>query len=1395
MERVEMWRLLALCGCMGSIVFLIAAAAVFCKMKVYQSIWYFFKAAQRRRQWKRRRRQKDRKIAWFLLAGFAAVTIHFFIIGIDARAQEISIELLPVGSCRRVDGINYYDRGVKGYIGLQGEQVEESDITLCAVPQDQVAGETVQQCDSNYYSCKNGYCEILFRFQLQGKWRIVLCDKEGKMKATSEEFIIDQKAPELSVAYGNVRNISDARASIGNVNRRIQRGLETITSPDCEVFASGKGRVTVKIQEDYFSAENVKITIWKEDYENKEKENVTRQWEQYVQEEGRWKQKGDNYILQYQWEEEGHYQFQIEYEDHAGNGLTARNDEEEGKETASCMEGEVYEGPMYTMDNTAPVLKVFTYVQTPEKMQGTRSYFTDKPTVKIQIEEENFNGGDFSLRNMLTLADGRLLCPVKNEDSYTMTWTSDYEEGKRINTAEIELKDEANYTFSGWVTDGCGWKSPEQTGECTYDTTPPEVEVRVWGEDYFIPYKSYQYFGQEQFRVSVSARDDVSGVQMISYCFREESEKENQKNYAEETAVICQNEKTDVRKENLLEYCIEIRVNQKDFKGRIYVQAENFAGQKSEEVSSSGLLLASRTMHKHSSALSFELSEAEYTDEEAKIKYYRNPVAVTAKGEDSHAGIAQFKVWAGDGKKIIIEKKADRRKDEDIRYQETLTMDIKPDKFQESSKEQPVEIEASLTDNSGYVSTGKYKEYRVVVDDVQPKIQVVYGTNSAKNGKYYNCTRTATVTVRDRNFNPDSVRWEIAGSNRKYQISKWTGDGDLHRCKVVFMEDGKDYRIKLTVEDYAGNRAMWDEDTAFTIDKTSPVIRMEIAAGHAENGMYYRTPQDVTFYVEDKNIDTENAAICIQKEESEAGQEGEAEIRQKGSLKNNPKEEMELGSKEMEARESVISLQLTKRNTYQAVKRYKKDGEYRLQFQCTDLAGNVARTEHALQFVIDRTAPDIQVEGVNDKMAYAGEVRPSITVFDKNLDGETVHVQLKRLDDPKEAGQMAAGTEEILGKGAGKRYMWTDIAHEEENDGIYQLQAYARDLAGNQKTLGEGILFTVNRFGSVYMFSDEFQEILKKGYMRKTKGIVITEYSVNPVDTRVTILKDNQSWRELYLEDDHENVQQNHLQRKEVLQRETRDGKYGVLIKKNASGSRKGWYVKRHYISEKNFQEEGRYQITLESSSYVVKNGRKKLIRETSTALKKQPISFTVDRTPPVVRIGGLEEEYYEGEKHPFVITVMDNCEFAYMDLSIQYEDLGVQYGNEKAEKQTMRIMPEDLESNHSVVRKLSAYEGKQIIGYQAWDRAGNCLDTAVTGEEISCVVMDASMADRWRQMEQEAKEIENFIQKQRKGQRHSDPVESMALWVLVVSALAAAAMGSAVYFRRKSRNSQKDKA
>lgn len=78
----------------------------------------------------------------------------------------------------------------------------------------------------------------------------------------------------------------------------------------------------------------------------------------------------------------------------------------------------------------------------------------------------------------------------------------------------------------------------------------------------------------------------------------------------------------------------------------------------------------------------------------------------------------------------------------------------------------------------------------------------------------------------------------------------------------------------------------------------------------------------------------------------------------------------------------------------------------------------------------------------------------------------------------------------------------------------------------------------------------------------------------------------------------------------------------------------------------------------------------------------------------------------------------MDNFGFSHMDVEIWCEG--------KAEpKRVFRILPEDLKKNHSVVKELSAYDGWQSIRYQAWDRAGNYVDSMEEGEQFGCVVSD----------------------------------------------------------------------
>ena len=1314
MREAEGWmRMESICRA-AAVLLLIGAAWIFWKMQVYRVIKDYAARAGRRYG----------KI-WILLfaAGWAGILLPGKELTGAQRDKKEETECTAQVQLEAIDGANkegdiiYYNKGVNGRISFEKNLMETGQVYLCAVALDDVAAESADGGKRNViygkedgaeptlweikdWVCQEGEEETVveFRFQEQGKWQI-LCrvlseeelvgaetgntEKEPQIlqEEKSDVFVIDGRAPELEVRYGNCRSISDAPSSVENVNRQIRRGLREIISPDCEVTVEDAGKVEFRIREDYFIPENVKIRVMEETYADGKIRDVTASMQEGKGWDTEWKKEGDVYVLCLRWERAGHFRFEAEYADPAGNPLEGEND----RETEVCMKGSVYMGPMYTVDDAAPVFRGFSYEKKPVREQGIRAYFREEPVLLVEVVEENFNQVDYSMRDVLTWADGELMQPPVSEDAYTVLWTSRYENGERINRAYIRIGQEGNHTFSGQVTDGGGKKSAVRTGACTYDTTEPEIRLSISGEDAVRTYESYQYFGRKTMRLLVTVSDRISGVRFIS-ASREHKQGNIWKSAGTETVW---NEKTDAKQEDLSEYQWEIPLEGEFFQGRYCLKAEDFAGNAVSPAVSPGIVLESPQHHEKTGSVRWEISEADRVDEVRKILYYRKPFSITAVAEDTCSGIGELRIKAGvhrdggsgsGGEKALFSEKTNRYGEEDNVWGDRLTMEIRPGAMKETSPGDPVWAEVLLTDNAGNQTEKRYKEYTLVADATKPEIHVTYDVQNKDSGMYYNCARTATVTVRDRNFNPESVRWEIAGTNRKYRISPWSSEGELHRCRVRFAEDGENYQIRLSVEDYAGNRSVWDKDTAFTIDRTPPEVSMKIQVDEAENGKYYKDPQRVIFTVKDRNMDARKGLVCFVN-----GKENPCALsRTKGSL-------------------------FSAEGMFQAEKLFEKDGTYRVRYRCTDLAGNVTVQEESVRFVIDGTAPRIEVTGVTDGAAYGGVIRPEAVVTDRNLEPDTVAVRISRED----GGAFSVGKDVPVqvvdgrkkdAEGAAsasvweRKLVWEEFPYTEAADGVYRLQAYARDKAGNQTSLGDGITFTVNRFGAVYYYKKALEDIIEKGYMTKEEGLVITETSVNPLDSRIIILKDNQNRRELRVPGEKYTVSDGRISTEEE--------------------GRKGWYIRRHYISAENFQEEGTYQITVQSGSYVEEGGKRRWVRETSNELKEMPIFFTVDRTPPAVEISGLDDVLYGEGEYPFMVTVMDNYEFAGMELKIRYEGRG-------NKEEVLRITREDLGKDHSVEKELRAYEGKQIISCRAWDRAGNYLDTSEAGREITCVVTD----------------------------------------------------------------------
>ena len=133
--------------------------------------------------------------------------------------------------------------------------------------------------------------------------------------------------------------------------------------------------------------------------------------------------------------------------------------------------------------------------------------------------------------------------------------------------------------------------------------------------------------------------------------------------------------------------------------------------------------------------------------------------------------------------------------------------------------------------------------------------------------QYYNFSRKATVTVKEKNFSPDLVVWNIQGSNQKYQIGEWKNVQGTYVCEISFEEDGRDYSVGLSVTDKAGNKSEWKDRNYFTIDKTAPQISIQInGIGKQANQVpYFNTERIITF----ANYRVRLTAVLLDKNGSE----------------------------------------------------------------------------------------------------------------------------------------------------------------------------------------------------------------------------------------------------------------------------------------------------------------------------------------------------------------------------------------------------------------------------------------------------------------------------------------------------------------------------------------------
>ncbi len=889
-----------------------------------------------------------------------------------------------------------------------------------------------------------------------------------------------------------------------------------------------------------------------------------------------------------------------------------------------------------------------------------REEYLDRENTIFHLKASGAAGQKLPCREA-ELVDGkswRQLWEMLQED--TEGDSLEMEEAEGIYRMRLRLTAEAEYEFSAEIVDETGNRaeSPEgsvQLGAFCLDRTPPEIRGGegadgrpggdiTWSAEQQTFFKkrihglTFGYFCRPVMTVKIGAWDPVSGIASITY--------EWEGKIGEETDGAAALAHTADWENGLLEdaeggKAYAVLELSESFQGVVRATARDRAGNEMGSWSETvGLLGESEAMHRKSSGLSVEILEGEGKKE----GFYRGDVKLQVCMKDTFSGIRTVQLQAGDREELLCFEE-----EEELVTEESYLWLLKASEHSGNN----LPLGAVLTDFAGH-TTEPVSLPVIHMDTAAPQVSLAWSHEEAKNEIYYNQDRTARITVRERNFDPEDVQLELAGmeepelawshepgkdcSSSSDPRNPGHGDDCGWSTELVFDKDGT-YEFGFSCRDAAGNEGSLGRKESFVIDKTPPLLAVKWNEAEARNGKYYDRERKASVVITEANFRPEDVRVARKDSEKAGGKPlpEAVEFRSFG-------------------------------DEWQAELVFSEDGTFQLLAEYTDLAGNAAVPYESEEFVVDRTPPEIRFFGVEDHSANRGAVAPGFRVRDVNCDTASCSQEWTGI----------GGRGQIPGCGKteeqdGLLVRWKELEFLPENDDLYRIRAKAVDLAGNRTE--EEFFFSVNRFGSVYVLEKETDALagLKgAGYTSESPELVIEEYNVDFLkEKRVLCSRDGET---AYL-------------------KEGRD--YTV----EQSGTADSWKRYRYRISGGNFKREGTYLVVLYSEDEASNSS--------SSTREEKRLEFVVDKTGPDIVIANVEEQgQYRGKSRRVHIDMQDISGLQKAKLYRNGSCAAVWEREELLEKQglltytvpeenrwqTLQVRAWDGAGNESVTKKLHVY-------------------------------------------------------------------------------------------------------
>lgn len=476
---------------------------------------------------------------------------------------------------------------------------------------------------------------------------------------------------------------------------------------------------------------------------------------------------------------------------------------------------------------------------------------------------------------------------------------------------------------------------------------------------------------------------------------------------------------------------------------------------------------------------------------------------------------------------------------------------------------------------------------------------------------FYNAKMTVTLTAEDStsevhsflysylnaagvsNVNAELINEAIQAADIKYSENRKTATVTFEIPKMVLGSDNQfNGTVEFTATDRAGNESDAHKETKrIVVDNIAPTA--QVSYNEATNVVgdisYYNGNINATVTINEANFYANDVQVTVSKD-------GGAATAVTPTWNDNSVDV------------HVGTFTLT------------EDGDYFVTINYTDKSSNKMTTYTSKQMTIDTKieVPTYTINGAAKTEvggAYKGEATIGFNFADQNFDTKTIKLTRTRFDKVEDVTDTFIKVNDNDKGGSGNFTIPSEVG----NDGIYVLTIGMTDKA--KHTSESEIKFTINRFGSVYEYSDELVALIKDGgqYITSVEDdLVITEYNADRIlegSLKILITRDGETV-DVDFTSNPENI----------------NAQVGI--------GESGWYQYVYTIKSSNFEKDGVYKISLTSKYAADDSAENESTSVPDNSLDEQgkeildTMNFTVDSVAPEIRnIVNLDKKIADVDK------------------------------------------------------------------------------------------------------------------------------------------------------------------